>query len=640
MPQSTLSPIRMTDAHSATSVGSASSLLVSSESESAKEKLDSTSSLKNGYVGSFTTLAQPCLPYPPYPETQQKNRAVSMAETSPVLWHDQVQKTTEKVESTLITPNEKELSTKEDTVKKDRRLSTASSDSGNGGCGGLKKKKYRRFGEVDKTEKKKLTPRQWLLLVVLSLATLTSSFAICLFPPFFPKIAEDKGATVSIYGFIIGTNCLTSFLVTPFIGKNLKVIGVRFAFVSGVFIGGICCLLSGFLEYFPPGGSFVVISILIRVIHAAGNAGTITSTFTYTAVEFPNSVAKIFSLTRTMMNIAQLAGPIVGGALYEVGGFKTPFILMGGIQTIMAFIALPFLPDYDVSQYDEGSTKTQSPLDILCIPSIWIPFFTFILSTMSNGFLSINLEPQVLRTFDLTPFYVGIFFGLKDGANSIASPIWGYLCDRRGSVKLCLLSSTMIGALSIFLLGPFPFVPIDRNLAVVGIALALSGVAFAGQQVSGVVDAMREAVHAGYPDNPSTHGLVAGIWSSLSGAGRFVSRAGTGILVDHIGFQMTAVVVFSVQITVGLATMCFMLPKCKKGDGKSDGYDTTVDAISTRTTSFTYSVVDVGEFPRLTISQPESPAESVTCKSVSIPLPRDCAIIRRMRAETYAGFSG
>lgn len=56
--------------------------------------------------------------------------------------------------------------------------------------------------------------------------------------------------------------------------------------------------------------------------------------------------------------------------------------------------------------------------------------------------------------------------------------------------------------------------------------------------------------HAGYPDNPSTHGLVAGIWSSLSGAGRFVSRAGTGLLVDHIGFQMTAVIVFSVQIIV------------------------------------------------------------------------------------------
>ena len=37
---------------------------------------------------------------------------------------------------------------------------------------------------------------------------------------------------------------------------------------------------------------------------------------------------------------------------------------------------------------------------------------------------------QVLRNFNLTPFYIGIFFGLRDGANSLASPIWGWLCDR------------------------------------------------------------------------------------------------------------------------------------------------------------------------------------------------------------------
>ncbi len=70
------------------------------------------------------------------------------------------------------------------------------------------------------------------------------------------------------------------------------------------------------------------------------------------------------------MNIAQLAGPIVGGALYEAGGFKTPFILMGGIQTIMAFVTLPFLPDYD-----GDSIKPLSPFDfhnlsILSVPSV------------------------------------------------------------------------------------------------------------------------------------------------------------------------------------------------------------------------------------------------------------------------------
>jgi hypothetical protein len=34
--------------------------------------------------------------------------------------------------------------------------------------------------------------------------------------------AEKKGSSPSVYGFIIGTNCLTSFLVTPFIGKNVN----------------------------------------------------------------------------------------------------------------------------------------------------------------------------------------------------------------------------------------------------------------------------------------------------------------------------------------------------------------------------------------------------------------------------------
>ena len=44
------------------------------------------------------------------------------------------------------------------------------------------------------------------------------------------------------------------------------------------------------------------------------------------------------------------------------------------------------------------------------------------------------------------------------------------------------------------------------------------------------------------------HGIIAGLWSSLSGAGRFVSRLGSGILVDHIGFDNTAGIVTALQV--------------------------------------------------------------------------------------------
>ena len=210
-----------------------------------------------------------------------------------------------------------------------------------------------------------MTARQYAIFAMIMCSSLSSSFTVCLFPPFYPRygsllqikfsglrdgliffhrdlfsrLAEMKGATATDYGLIIGTNCLVAFIVTPFIGNHLDSIGVKFAFVTGILGGGACCLLSGFLEFFEPGSTFITMSVLIRldgsgltfwlesmiwvgcqcqvgrigyfelafvgdltkilrILHAISNAMTITSTFTYTACEFPTAVAKIFSITR------------------------------------------------------------------------------------------------------------------------------------------------------------------------------------------------------------------------------------------------------------------------------------------------------------------------------------------------------
>lgn len=56
--------------------------------------------------------------------------------------------------------------------------------------------------------------------------------------------------------------------------------------------------------------------------------------------------------------------------------------------------------------------------------------------------------------------------------------------------------------------------------------------------------------NAGYPDDPAMHGLIAGLWSSLSGLGRFTSRVGSGLLVDCIGFDKTAFIVVGLQVII------------------------------------------------------------------------------------------
>lgn len=107
---------------------------------------------------------------------------------------------------------------------------------------------------------------------------------------------------------------------------------------------------------------------------------------------------------------------------------------------------------------------------------------------MSNGFLSITLEPRVLRQvkldskyvnkilkdliiqrlnhfkfqFNISPFYVGLLFGLKDGANCFASPVWGWLCDKLGKTKVLIITGSFMAALSFILLGPFPGLPVQQ----------------------------------------------------------------------------------------------------------------------------------------------------------------------------------
>ena len=40
------------------------------------------------------------------------------------------------------------------------------------------------------------------------------------------------------------------------------------------------------------------------------------------------------------MNGAQLLGPLVGGAIYQAGGFYLPFVTMGSLQVLVGLISI------------------------------------------------------------------------------------------------------------------------------------------------------------------------------------------------------------------------------------------------------------------------------------------------------------
>ncbi|XP_043225677.1 MFS-type transporter SLC18B1-like [Amphibalanus amphitrite] len=421
-------------------------------------------------------------------------------------------------------------------------------------------------------KRSKFNCRQLMFLGTLASITMTSSLSLCIFPPFFPKVAESKGFSASVYGAIIGTNCLVSFVVTPFLGRHIETIGVGFSLVSGVCASGVSCILCGMLEMFPASMSFVYAAVAIRTVQSIGNAGIIITTFTYTNLQFPRSTGIIFAMNRTVMSVAQMFGPGLGGIFYELGGFYMPFVVFGVLHLVTLMPLVCVLPDRpEAVTPKKGSPETpvrrrlspetergQDPQPLrqmLRIPGIWVAFVSFLVSTLSTGFLSITLEAQILRKYELSHISLGMMFGLKDGASSITSPIWGLLCDKFRCVKAYVVVTSLTAAVCFAVFGPLPGVPIHQTLGLLITALSLYGVAIGGMQVSGMVDALREATGNGMADDPTTHGVVAGMWSSLSGAGRFISRCGAGILVDTIGFPRASCVVVTLHaLMAGLAS--------------------------------------------------------------------------------------
>jgi len=464
-----------------------------------------------------------------------------------------------------------------------------------------------------------MSPRQLKIFCLVMMSTCASSLTVCLFPPFFPAVAESKGVRATGYGLIIGTNCLVAFLVTPFIGNNLNNIGVKFAYICGLILGGVCCILSGLLEFIHPGPVFLVVAVSIRIVHAISNAFVITSSFTYNACEFPNSMAKIFSMTRMAMNIAQLGGPWLGGVLLDKGGFYLPFLCMGCLQICVAALSLFTLPHPDpVSEREHLiSTKKRkgkaSVCKILSIPSVWLSFVAFIVATMCNGFLSVNLEPQVIRNFGLTSSNVGLLYGLRDGANSLASPVWGWLCDRKRSVKPYLVISSLLVAISFFLMKAYEVlgIYIDLNIYILVLALCINGMGIGGQQIAGVIDALHETVGAGFPDDPSTQGLVAGLWSSLSGMGRFISRAGSGYLVDELGFSITSAMFCALQLSCTIITFLYLIMcECHLQKREYSRWDDVTVVDGKR-----------GRDDKVVFTESYSPSESLMARSIYIGLP-------------------
>ncbi|PSN37320.1 MFS-type transporter SLC18B1 [Blattella germanica] len=271
--------------------------------------------------------------------------------------------------------------------------------------------------------------------------------------------AERKGATATEYGLVFGIFELVVFI--------LNRLGPKFLFNGGIFTTGSCAILFGLLDRVEGHVPFIVLSFLIRIIEAMGNAAFLTASFAIIAKEFPDNVATTFASLETFFGLGLIVGPTVGGALYQAGDLS---------QCLNICLIL-----------------TASLIQVLKIPGVMLAAASIIVTSMSIGFLQATLEPH-LRQFELSPVVLGLMFVINGGTYAITAPCWGWLCDKKMVPKIATVIGCLLIIVGFLLVGPAPFVPGPTIMWVCILGLVSHGLGIAAQLVASFTDALRTSM--------------------------------------------------------------------------------------------------------------------------------------------------
>lgn len=422
--------------------------------------------------------------------------------------------------------------------------------------------------ESDEEEKKPkpLTLNQKLTFAGIAAMYLTSMMSFSVLAPFFPYEAEKKGVTPAVTGLVFGIFSLTSFLISPIWGKYLPVIGAKFMYLSGCFVGAGCNLLFGFLDEIQGKTMFLAYCFTIRIVEALGSSAAITAGMSICANVFPDNIAQMSGMLELFSGLGFAAGPPLGSLLYGIGGYKLPFLVLGCTAMVISVIDIFILPSLPPASRKE---KPGSVLAVLKIPAVFIVLAACVWGSACLGFSDPTLSLHLTSPpFNVHPSMVGVLFLLIGGMYGLFAPIWGYIADKKKTTRIMMVLGFYITGISFMLIGPSPLLDLPGKLWIIIISLALLGFSIGIGLMPAFLDLLISAKWYGLPEDLSTQAILSGLFNGAFSLGTFVGPTLGGALVNQLGFDWSSTIFAGGCFVIVIALSLFGVWEYQCGKGR------------------------------------------------------------------------
>jgi multidrug resistance protein len=351
--------------------------------------------------------------------------------------------------------------------------------------------------------------------VGVGVATAVDLLAYSVAVPVLPDLATRFGASPTTIGLIFGSFGITLLAISIPMGAISDRIGRKGPMVAGLVMLAVSTVLFALATNIPT-------LFAARLVQGAADGITWVVGFALIADLFgPSERGRIVGYVMSGTNFGLLAGPTLGGWLYELGGIALPFTVVAGISVATAALFM------GLSLPAPSNAQSRPAIrEVLGIPAVRM----CVLAAVAGSATITMFEPVLPLVLDsrmnLGPAQIGVLFGIGALSSAVAHPFYGHLSDRHGGRGLTIaglcLSACLLPALML------PTTPLTMGIVMVLVWASLSMT---------VTPSLAYAASAVSAAGVESFGVVYGAYNVAWGIGLLAGPALGGFLLEHAGFN-------------------------------------------------------------------------------------------------------
>ncbi len=278
---------------------------------------------------------------------------------------------------------------------------------------------------------------------------------------FFPLAAHSaaKLQNEEQFALLYGAYAVSVLLVTPVFGYVGDRIGGRATMLYGLAMAGCAILLFGLASNFS-------ILLIAKLFQGAASAALWTSGLALIAAHYVEKRVEMLGYAFAGGTLGSVVGPIAGGLLFHVSGYRLPFLITGILVVIDAALVAFLLPAREIARAEAFGIRA-----LLFNKSVVVAAAAVALAAFSVGIIE-PLLPVRLAHYGATSMVIGLIFTISTLAYGLSAPLVGRVSERLPIQRVIMLGMIAMAA-------TLPLLAVFKGPVLVCIALSLVNISFA-----------------------------------------------------------------------------------------------------------------------------------------------------------------